>query len=320
MPKLGVTGAAGYIGHLLSRTALAQGWEVRGVDDLTGPISLPPEGIPLVRADFSSAEALRSFEGVDAVAHLGAVSGVMPCANDPSGTRAVNVDGTARLIDWCRGRHVPVAFASSLAVVGVPARMPITEETPPAPTHEYARQKAEGEGLVDTLRRAGVPAAAVRMSNVYGSYAAGPRTIAKGNVLNEFARQMLSGHLRVNAPGTQRRDFIQIEDVIRGWLAVADRLRRGAPTEPTYLFASGSSASVLEIADRVAHAWRSCHPARPPLAIDVVDNPRGSIELLAERFEVDPSRTWASLGIRPAHRLSEDISRLVSSTGPERSD
>ncbi len=316
MAQLAVTGAAGYIGNLLSRTAATEGWDVRGVDDLTGPISIAPDGIRFLSERFFSPEALRFLEGSEVVLHLAAVSGVMPCANDPVGTREVNVGGTAQLVEWCRARRIPLAFASSLSVVGAPPQMPITETTPANPTHEYARQKAEGERLVSSLRPSGIAGVSVRMSNVYGSYSVSGRTVAKGNVINEFSRQAATGRLRVNSPGTQRRDFIHIADVVKAWLAVADRLRRGAAPNDVYLFASGTAASIREVAARMEAAWRHAHPRRAPLAVDVVENPRGAVELLDERFQVDPRATWESLGMRPSHELDREISRIVADVIP----
>ncbi len=310
--RLAITGAAGYIGNLVARTARDEGWTVLGVDDLSGPVSLPPPDIEFLKADFSSPGALRRMEDADVVLHLGAVSGVVACARDPLGTWAVNVAGTGRLVAMCRRRRIPLAFSSSLAVVGAPDRMPIVEETPPGPTHEYARQKTEGEWLVRKLRATGVPATIARMSNVYGSYRVGDREVAKGNVVNAFVRQAASGTLHVNAPGTQRRDFVHIDDVVRAWLRIADQLSEGSSPESPYIVARGRTYSVLDVASRVASEWVRTHSLRPPLQVEVVENPRADIELLDSRFEVDPSRTWASLGISPRHDLASDLTPLLA--------
>ncbi|MGI0140310.1 MAG: NAD-dependent epimerase/dehydratase family protein [Thermoplasmata archaeon] len=316
MSILGITGGAGYVGNLLARIALEGGWSVRCVDNLSGPISLRPSGVPFLREDFYSEAGLSFLADADVIVHLGAVSGVVACARAPEETQRTNVLGTSRLVAACEQRRAPLAFASSLAAVGAPDRMPITEATSAAPTHEYARQKAEGERLVDHLSSAGVRAAVVRMSNVYGTYTTEGRTVAKGNVVNEFVRQAVGGVLRVNAPGTQRRDFIHIDDIVRAWLALAEQLARGPATMSHFLFARGRSYSVSEIAELALHAWAAANPGRGALRAEIVENPRGAIELLDERFEVDPSRTWASLGRSPAHRLETDLADLFASPPP----
>jgi nucleoside-diphosphate-sugar epimerase len=254
------------------------------------------------------------LEGADVVLHLGAVSGVMACANDPEGSRTVNVEATRRLVAWCRDQSIPLAFASSFAVVGIPDRLPITERTPAKPTHEYARQKAEGEGVVASgAGPGGVPVAILRMSNVYGRYAVGERIVAKGNVLNAFSQQAAAdGVLNVSAPGTQRRDYIHLFDVLAHWEAAVGYLSAGGRAADRTVFnvASGESATVLDLANRVSAHWSRLHTGKP-LEIRVVPNPRGAIELLQPEFEVDRSWTESALGVNCARGLEGSIDGLL---------
>jgi nucleoside-diphosphate-sugar epimerase len=278
------------------------------VDNRTGPIRVEWPSWPALAADFQSAEGLRALSDCDVILHLAAVSGVMACAQNPMETSRTNVEGTRRLLEQCRDHRIPVAFASSLAVVGSPERLPVSEDTPPRPTHEYARQKAEGERLTRALaQEAGVTSAVLRMSNVYGSYTAGPKSIAKGNVLTLFLSQARSGRLTVNAPGTQRRDFVHIEDVLAHWTAVVRWLcAPGAPcTGPTFNVASGESYSVLEIAALVRDLEARLRPSQGPVAVAVVPNPREGIELVDPEFTVTRAGTERVLGVRCSHRVTE---------------
>lgn len=317
MPTLGLTGAAGFIGGRVAIEATSRGWDVVGVDDFSGPVAGAVEGVEIRKVDYGSAEGLDALAAADVVLHLAAVSGVVACAEDPPSSRRVNVDAMRRLADRCRVESLPLGFASSLAVVGSPQHLPITEATPPRPTHEYARQKAEGEAIIASLREAGIPAVAARMSNVYGGYATGTRHVAKGNVLNVFAQQARSGVLTVNAPGTQRRDFVHLDDIAAAWLRLAELLRDGKPPQlPMLLFARGTTYSVLDVARFVSDAHAGAHPRSPPLRVDVVPNPRGAIELLDEEFEVDPHRTWEGLDIAPSHDVRGDLAALLASGEP----
>jgi nucleoside-diphosphate-sugar epimerase len=324
MTTIGITGAAGYIGGAVVRTLRRTVCELRLVDNLTGPVSTPPGDLPLCQEDFASPAALEYLRDCDVVLHLAAISGVMACAQDPAGSRRINIDGTARLAEFCHARQIPIAFASSLSVVGRPDRLPVTETTPAAPTHEYARQKAEGETIILGQRLASVPSLALRMSNLYGTYEVKGRTIGKGNVINLFARQALSGTLTVNAPGTQRRDFIHIEDVAAAWASAARHLADGTVPDrwSRVLVASGENQSVLGLAHLVDAARRVLHPEAPPLRIDIVPNPRGEVELLDERFTVDPRASLELLGIELRHSLAGDLRELLraaeTAAGPPR--
>ena len=310
LARIGVTGATGFIGGLLVPTLVAEGYELRLVDNRSGPVQVEPRERTCEDLDFAGEPALRLLSDCDAVLHLAAASGVVLCARDPEGTARVNVEGTRRLYDMCRDRRIPVLFASSFAVVGAPRQLPVREDTPAQPTHEYARQKTAGEVLTrDLARRAGTPCAILRQSNVYGGYVGGRRLVTKSNVLELFARQTREGTLRVKAPGTQRRDYVHIAEVAAHWVAALRYvLGASAPaTAPTFNVASGETRSVLELADDVSKAYGRLHPEAEPLRVKVVDNPRAGIELVEPGFAVDRSWTERPLQVPIRHGLDEEI-------------
>ncbi len=310
MTRVGVTGAAGFIGGALVRYLSDLGHEVVGLDNFTGPLTVLHSDIPVVRADIREERAQALLHGTEVILHLAARSGVMACAEDPAGSAAVNVAGTEHLVAFCAREGIPLAFASSFAVGGVPEALPITETTPARPPHEYARQKAAGEEAVRTLStRHGVAAAVLRMSNVLGRYTVDGRPIAKGNVLNLFADQARTGTLLVSAPGTQRRDFIHLMDVLAHWEAVARRLAAAprAALAPTFNVASGESSTIRELAERVAARWPVVHPGTRAPEVKIVPNPRGAIEILQPEFDVDRRWTERELGVTCRYRLERSI-------------
>jgi|HubBroStandDraft_1064217.scaffolds.fasta_scaffold13285_3 UDP-glucose 4-epimerase len=317
MTRVGVTGATGFIGGALLPHLAAGGFDLCPVDDATGPMQVDHVEWPVQARDFRSEDALRLLTECDVVVHLGAVSGVMACAEDPAGSARINVEGTQRLADACAAKGVPLAFASSLAVVGVPKQLPVTEDTPARPTHEYARQKAAAEAIVHGLARSGkAPSAVLRMSNVYGGYLVGNRRVAKGNVLQLFAGQAAQGRLTVNAPGTQRRDFVHLEDVLAHWGATVRWLLADPPSSgaSTFNVASGESYSVLEIADKVARRWTALHPESVPPKIDVVPNPREGVELVEPEFSVSRALTEQRLGLKCQRTVDGSLDELLAST------
>ena len=314
MVRVGITGDTGYIGGLLPTTLGSLGYEVRGVDDRSGPVKVELRDWPVEHLDFASDRALRLLSDCDVVLHLGAASGVVACARDPEGTARVNVQGTRRLYDICHDHRIPVVFASSFAVVGVPRELPVRETTPARPTHEYARQKAEGEVLTrDLARRTQMACAILRQSNVYGGYVSEGRLVTKSNVLELFSRQARQGVLRVNAPGTQRRDFIHIDDVTAHWLAAVRYLLRASAPENAMTFnvASGEALSVLEVAGLVSAAHARLHAGADRLRIEVVPNPRAGIEIVDPGFAVDRSWTEQTLGAPIQHRLGTEIPAVL---------
>jgi UDP-glucose 4-epimerase len=316
MPRVGITGATGFVGGALVPYLVDHGHDPVLVDNHSGPVRVDYQRWPAMIDDFASERARRALTDCDVVLHLGAASGVMVCARDPSGTAQTNVEGTRALVTSCAERKVPVAFASSFSVVGSPDQLPVTEKTPPRPTHEYARQKSDGERLITELSRSGAaPSAVLRMSNIYGSYLAEGRTIAKANVLNLFLEQARSGRLQVNAPGSQRRDFIHLSDVLAHWeAAVQWLLHPPAPAaSATFCVASGESLSILEVAEKVRKQYASRYPGRALPAVDVVPNPRGGIELVDPEFTVDRSWTERALGVKCGHHVEDYLWQALSS-------
>ena len=310
MVRVGVTGASGYIGGALIPLLASRQYDLRLIDNRTGPVEATYREWPVARDDFESDTGLALLSDCDVILHLAAVSGVMVCAKDPQGTARSNVGGTARLVAMCRERRIPIAFASSFAVVGAPQQLPVLESTPARPTHEYARQKAAGEELVAALGREGVvPVAIVRQSNVYGGYRAEGRYIAKGNVIQLFARQAPTGRLTVNAPGTQRRDFIHFEDDIAHWEATVRFLLRPGlrAAATTFSSASGEALSVLEVAELVRREFARFRPAAAPVRVDLVPNPREGIELVEPGFAVDRTQTERTLGVRCRFRVEDAL-------------
>jgi UDP-glucose 4-epimerase len=315
MARVGVTGATGFVGGALVPYLSERGHDLVLVDNHSGPVRVDYARWPALLLDFADDRARRALTDCDVVLHLAAASGVMLCANDPKGTARTNVEGTRTLVASCAERKVPLAFASSLSVVGSPDQLPVTEATPARPTHEYARQKAEGERLVAALTKEGpAPSAVLRMSNIYGSYVAEGRTVAKANVLNLFVEQAKSGHLRVNAPGTQRRDFIHLSDVLAHWDAVVRWLLRPSASvvSVTFNVASGESLSILEVAEKARRQWSLRYPGRPPPSVDVVPNPRGGIELVDPEFAVERSWTERTLGVRCARSVDDFLQGTLS--------
>ncbi|HTD38580.1 MAG TPA: NAD-dependent epimerase/dehydratase family protein [Candidatus Limnocylindrales bacterium] len=144
-PIVAVTGANGYVGSAVVRAALAQGAVVHALGR-TPPASAPPN-VRWFAYDLAAPVPEAALDGATAVVHLAA---------DERGfsggaTGDVNTDGTARLLDAARRRHVPrfVFVSSQSAATGARSA--------------YARSKLASEALIT-----GPGEAIVRPGMVYG--------------------------------------------------------------------------------------------------------------------------------------------------------
>ena len=217
-----VTGGAGFIGHHLVRRLLADGNEVRVLDNMaTGRRDrLDDLDVELVEGDLRSYERVHTaVRGVEVVFHLGALPSVPRSIQDPLTSSAVNVEGTLNVLLASRDESVRrVVFASSSSVYGANPALPKTEEDLPLPLSPYAVSKLAAEQYCRSFHVAyGLETVALRLFNVFGpgqdpssQYAAVvPRFI---DALRRDEPPTIYGD------GEQSRDFTYVEDVVDGFV------------------------------------------------------------------------------------------------------
>lgn len=289
-----VTGSAGLIGRPLCAALRGRGVEVARLD-------LHEDGAG--RGDLCDPKALSAaLVGVGGIVHLAAVSRVIEAEQDPARCAATNVDGLQRLIDQSLSspRRPWLLFTSSREVYGHPDRLPVHEEAPLRPVNVYGRSKAEGEALVRVAQSRGLRAAILRLSNVYGSTADHP-----DRVVPAFARAAAQGaELRVDGPD-HVFDFTHTDDVVRGILALVDRLDTGEPPPPPIQLVSGRAVRLGELA-RLAIALSprgATLRAAPPRDFDV------------SCFVGDPDRAQRLLGWSAQVDLRAGLSHLIRAFG-----
>ena len=158
-----LTGASGQLGAYVLDALVARGhevdpWSGAGRGD-RGSLSLRPVDL----TDPAATRAALDACAPEAVLHLAAVSTADGVRNDPERGRAVNVDATARIADWC-GRHGCRLVYTSTDLVFPGDRPWWREDDPPGPVLAYGRSKLDGEAPVRD-RATGL---AARMSLMYG--------------------------------------------------------------------------------------------------------------------------------------------------------
>ncbi len=249
-----VTGGAGFIGSNLVHVLVGQ-HEVGVIDDLsTGHAeNLHPSawGRTMDILDERFPAAVAEF-GPDAVVHLAAQSSVPRSITDPVRDWAVNVDGTRTVAAAAAAAGATrVLSASSAAVYGEPAEVPLGECSDTAPVNPYGSSKLAAEkALADELAGTGVDFASFRFSNVYG-----PRQDAagEGGVVAIFCAELAAGRTPViYGSGEQTRDFIYVGDVVAAIIASLEftgTLSEAEPCGPAYNISTGEEVSVTDLAN-----------------------------------------------------------------------
>ena len=298
-PVAVVTGGAGFIGSHMVDLLVAQGYEVRVIDNLAGgrEANLAHHASNgQVRAefrdirDFAPGDPL--FAGAKYVFHFAGIGDIVPSIEQPTEYMAVNVQGTVRMLECAR--HAGAAkfvYAASSSCYGL-AQVPTSEDHPISPQYPYALSKYLGELAVLHWHRVyRLPVNSIRIFNAYGTRS---RTSgAYGAVFGVFLRQKLAGKpFTVVGDGNQKRDFLYVTDVAEAfWRAAQTDLSGGV-----YNVGAGAPNSVNRLVEL--------------LKGEVVHMPKRPGE--PECTWADISRIKNELGWLPKISFEEGVRRVVA--------
>ena len=223
-----VTGGAGYLGSVVSRTLLQRGHQVRVLDSLMhggdGVLGLYEEdGFEFTRGDIRSAGVMAAaLEGVDAVVHLAAIVGDPACARAPDLAKEVNLECSAQLFELCRrhgvGRVVFASTCSNYGKMADPQRY-ATEETELRPVSLYAETKVAAEKAVLAMdRSSGTSPTILRFSTLFGL---SPR-MRFDLTVNEFTLELLVKRRLVVYGEQFWRPYVHVRDAAAAVALVLD--------------------------------------------------------------------------------------------------
>lgn len=200
--RIAVTGANGFVGRHLTRSASALGWEVVGVvrSEAAARTVREAGGRPVVLTGRGSEALGRSFEGGRAVVHLAQIGR----ERDGETYDAVNVRGTEGVIEAARQAGLPrIVYFSGLGV----ARYGLA----PRCTNPYFLSKLAAEVA---LFRSGREVVVFRPSYVVGPGDAFVPTLLEA---------MAAGEVERPGDGAYRLQPVAVKDAVAAVLAAVER-------------------------------------------------------------------------------------------------
>ena len=354
MKQILITGGAGFIGSHTADALLARGYVVRVLDILDPqvhgeerkrPAYLDPRVELLVGDVRDRTDVVRALEGIDAVCHFAAQTGVGQSMYNIHGYCDVNIGGTAMLLDVLAnspGQVKKLILSSSRAVYGEGACLcdacgvvhpaarsreqlvraewdlvcpgcggkvvpvPTSEGTSREPISVYALTKQVQEDLFRTFSSSyGIPTIILRYFNVYGSRQALNNPYTGIGAI--FTNRALSGKdIVIYEDGKPGRDFVNVKDVVQANLLA---LENPDAENGTFNVGSGERLTVLDLAELVRQRTGS--------GVSLEFSSKFRVGDIRDCF-ADLTRSRSVLGYEPRVSFSVGVVELISWARGER--
>jgi CDP-glucose 4,6-dehydratase len=237
---------------------------------------------------------------IDTIFHLAAQTLVTVANANPASTFESNIVGTWVLLEAARRNPSVkrVVCASSDKAYGNQPVLPYTEDTPLEGVYPYDASKVCSEVLIRSYAKSfDIPVAVVRAANIYG-----PGDLNWNRLVPGTVRSALQGEAPViRSDGTLERDYLYLDDVVDGYLAVGEHL----PEMSGQAFNLGTEdpVSVLSMVKAILETMGG--PRFEPIVLGVASNEIDRQSLaFAKAFEV--------LGWKPQIDLAQGLRRTVA--------
>ena len=236
MPRVLITGAAGFIGMHTAIRFLREGWDVVGLDNMNDYYSVAlkrdrlaeivntannlDNSFEMFEADLNS-EVWEKFENLEfeATVHLAAQAGVRYSMENPRAYLESNILGFQSVLEFVSKKGIErFLYASSSSVYGKNSPQPFSEKAPcDSPESYYASTKRANELMAKSyFHTKGLSSIGLRFFTVYGPWGRpdmAPMLFAKAGNLDQT--------IKVFNHGKQERDFTYIDDIVEGIFLLA---------------------------------------------------------------------------------------------------
>jgi UDP-glucose 4-epimerase len=305
-----VLGGLGFIGAHLSERLLALGARVT----IVTPSRLrhaeiarafESRGARIVDADVRDMDAMTAaVRNQETVFNLSGQSGAVRSMDDPWTDLDVNCRGNLTLLEALRAvnRDASVVFVGSRLEYGKPEAQPVAEGASEDPLCLHAVHKLTAERYFRLYRRLfGIRYTVARLTNPYGPGQPSDR-VSYGVVNRMIHLALLDQTLPIYGDGSQRRDYIYIDDAVDALVALAQTARSDGRV---YNVGTGAGTRLVDMAEAIVRTAGSGRIERvewPPLAAQIETGD----------FIADVSRIRSEIGWTAAVSLDDGLRRTVA--------
>ena len=240
-----VTGGKGFIGsNLITELSKNKEYNIYSLDNnfTSQNVEFKSENVKYIFGD--TKHVFRYFKNIhiDIVFHLGEYSRIVPSFEDFELIHDLNIKSSFEVFNFCLQRKIKLIYAASSSKFG-----DINNEH----LSPYAWIKAKNVELIKNMSEwFDLKYSIAYFYNVYGS-----NQIMSGKysaVIGRFESQYLNNEeLTVVKPGTQKRDFTHVSDIVNGLILL---INNGDFKE--FQFGTGKNYSMIEIAEAFNHSFK----------------------------------------------------------------
>jgi len=303
LPKILITGGAGFIGSAFVRLAAKNGHKAVIIDKLTyaGDLARLNEAKGKFKfyktdiCDKAKVERIFKQEKPQTVVHFAAESHVDRSILDAKAFMETNTIGTHILLDVARKYKIKrFIHTSTDEVYGEISKGQFTEDSPLNPNSPYAASKAAADLLVKSyIRTFKFPAIIVRPSNNYGPWQY-PEKLIPLAILKILRNQRVP----VYAKGENIREWLYVEDCAKGIMQILQKGRTGQ----IYNLGSNEEKENIEVVKTIL---KILHASEKMIEF-IKDRPGHDI-----RYRLDSKKAYREINWRPEIKFEEGIKFTV---------
>lgn len=305
-----VTGCTGFLGSWLTAVLVDMGADVIGLirDDVPQSQlvrSHTIHQIKVVRGELCDYQLLvrtiAEYE-IETIFHLAAQTIVGIANRSPMSTFETNIRGSWMLMEAARTQPTVKAMviAGSEKAYGDLAKPPFREDFPLRGRHPYDVSKSCADLIAQCYAHSyDLPVAVTRCSNLYGGGDLNWNRLLPGTI-----RSVLRGERPIiRSDGTFKRDYLFVEDAVKGYLMIAEQLAQGRIVGETFNFGMGKPDSALDVVKTIIKV--SMFPHLEPIILDEVKN-----EIKDEYLSA--AKAKEVLGWQPAETLETGLAKTMA--------
>lgn len=256
--KVLITGFSGFLGSWLTKTLLSYGAKIYGLDikPYRRLSILSGQDLTKVRVIKGSVENLSLVSNLveenkmEFIFHLAAKALVGECLKDPLKTFSTNIRGTWNILEASINCSTVqgIIVSSSDKAYGIQSKLPYREDSPLAGSHPYDVSKSCADLLAYTyFHTYRLPVCVTRCGNIFG-----PGDFNFSRIIPDTIRCVLSGKtLLIRSDGKFTRDFIYIEDIVDGYILLAEKLQKFKLFGEAFNFSNEKPILVLNLVKKI---------------------------------------------------------------------